>query len=144
MTKWLKKHHPKNKSKLQRRCGALGLLLLFSAAFTGCASLRANYNNAEAYTRMNKITLGTMITAQLADAITTDLGIKAGAIERNPLLGRRPDTQKIFIFSAVGIALKWYGGHLLPAKWRNWIWGTATVINTGAAINNYNVYQEQK
>jgi len=136
------------KNKFQKGLLVFGtaLMLLSSAFFVvNCADLRANIRDAEEYTRANKITLGTMIVAQTADAYTTDKGIKAGASEVNPLLGSdKPSTGTIALFSVAAVGVKWLAGHLMSQKWRNWFWGGATVINTGATINNYGVWQDME
>ena len=121
-----------------------GLILLFGAAVIGCVGFSKSFKSADAYTPINRITLTTMGLAQIADGITTNRGIGAGAVEMNPLLGETPSAGTIAIASVVGIGIKWIAGHLMPAKWRNWFWGGATVLNTGAAIHNNNIYQDIK
>ena len=135
------------KTRFQRGLLKRGVGLMLTASLLmvwNCANIGANIRNAEQYTRMNKITLGTMIAAQVADGITTDRGIKAGAIERNPILGDKPSTESIALFTVTAISFKWLLGHIMPPEYRNWFWGSATVLNTGAAIHNNQVYQDIK
>ena len=134
----------KQKSKFRRSLLVYGLLLVFGAGVIGCAGFRKAYKSADAYTPINKVTLTTMGIAQALDGITTTRGINAGAVEMNPILGENPSAGSIAIFTGVAIGVKWIAGHFLPAKWRNWFWGGATVISTGAAIHNNNVYQDIK
>lgn len=141
------RYHPKQKSKLGRQCGLIGIVLMLCASALmawNCADLQRKISNAEAYSRANKISVTTMTLAQIADGVTTDRGIKAGAKEMNALLGEKPSTDSIALFTLTAITFKWLLGHIMPAKWRNWFWGTATVIHAGAAINNNNVYQDME
>ena len=132
------------KGKFRKSLLVYGLILVFGAAVIGCAGFRKSFKSADAYTPINKVTLATMGLAQIADGITTTRGIEAGAVELNPVLGENPPAGSIAIFTVAGIAVKWVAGHLMPAKWRNWFWGGATVLNTGAAIHNNNIYQDIK
>lgn len=45
------------------------------------------------------------VLANIADALTTIAGLRRGAIERNPLLGKKPTAAKIWAIKAVVIAI---------------------------------------
>jgi hypothetical protein len=54
------------------------------------------------------------IASQLADGYTTDRNIKAGAVELNPLLSDRPDTEEIIIFKAAVVGGIYLLGEIFP------------------------------
>ncbi len=108
----------------------------------GCG-LQERIKHAEPLTRANKITLGLMVAADLADLITTQKGLNAGAIELNPMVGENPSIGSLILLKVTSLGIKWGIGHLWP-KLRNWLWGGSAVVSGAAAINNYGVWQEME
>lgn len=99
------------------------------------------------WTTGEKMTLGWSVLASAADAYTTTQALNNPYnYEVNPLMGKHPSDGKVVIFlgvsQLVAIALAhWYPDVEFPligkVNMRYGFLGTKAVINTGCAINNY-------
>jgi hypothetical protein len=84
------------------------------------------------YSPSERQKFGIFIASQLADGYTTDRNIKAGAVELNPLMSDRPDTEEIIIFKAAVVGGIYLLGELFPEQREGFIL-IGTISGFGAA-----------
>jgi hypothetical protein len=102
--------------------------LIIVLLLTGCAS--------RPWTQQEKILLGVSCVAMLADTYTTTRFLdNSNNYEMNPILGSHPsDTNVVmYMFSSQVVAI--ILAHYFP-KYRSWILGIKTGLNTSGAVNN--------
>ena len=105
--------------------------LIIILILTGCGHSRP-------WTTGEKVLLGASVLASYADYRTTTNVLDNGGYEMNPLIGKHPSKERLALFlissEVITIAL----AHYFP-RYRKFLLGGKTAINTGCAIHNSQV-----
>jgi len=105
------------------------VLALFCWLLMGCGHSRA-------WTKTERVMLGASWLAAGADFYTTEKALdNPNNHECNPLMGKHPsDTELVMVMltGQVGVTVL---AHIFP-KWRKWLLGGKTAVNTGCAVHN--------
>lgn len=107
--------------------------LIATLLLTGCTP----------YTTRDKLALGVMIGANIADYSTTIRYVDIGGTEANLMLDDRPSHGNVLTFKAISTCVAVLVGELWP-KQREEIFWTTTVISGGAAVWNDRLYEKHK
>lgn len=88
------------------------------------------------------------LVGQIADAISTHASLSTGAIEANPLLGKRPKIGVLYAVKAAGGVAMAAGVHLLERHGHPRAAKVVSVISTltglGPAVHNLRVYRRRR
>ena len=97
-------------------------LILFTS---GCSPL----------TKREQVLFGLMAGVHLADYETTRQCLSRGGVERNPILGNRPNRESLVLFKLGSVAVLWGLGELFPDH-RETVYTLGAVAGGGAAMYN--------
>jgi len=122
----------RGKTKFQKRCLCIGLVLIFGATVIACFGMKYKYTKAD------KIAIGGLIVATAADVGTTIDGLNNGARETNPIFGEDPSSVSLILVSAAVTGALIYLSHWWASKERQMLW-VLTLFHGFAAGHNYQV-----
>lgn len=106
----------------------LGSYLLLCVLLTGCAT--------RPWTKQEKMLLGVSCIAAATDTYTTTQSLNNEYNwEVNPVLGKNPSDTEIITYMITSQIIAIVLAHYIP-KYRNWILGIKTGLNTAGTINN--------
>ena len=103
-------------------------LIIIAMLLVGCAT--------RPWTIEEKVLLGASCLAMAADTYTTTRFLdNENNWEVNPILGRHPSDTKVITYMISSQAVAIILAHYFP-KYRSWILGVKTGLNTVGAVNN--------
>ena len=106
-------------------------IVIIAIFFAGCATI-----DVRPWTTGEKVLLGASCLAAVADAYTTTRFLdNPYNYEMNPILGMHPSDTKVVTYMISSQAIMIILAHYFP-KYRSWILGVKTGLNTVGAINN--------
>ena len=127
----------KRKSKFQKKCLTIGIILIFTSTTIGCAGY-----TKYAYTKGDKITLGAMIVAKAADVGTTIYALDNGFRETNPFYGDDPSPATLIISQAIITGLIVWAAQYVNSDNKKVLLGVPALFHGVAAAHNYKLILE--
>jgi len=124
----------RRKSKFQKQCLCIGLVLVFGATVIACSGFQTKYK----YTRADKIAIGGLIVATAADVGTTINGLNSGARETNPIAGEDPSSASLILINVAVTGALIYLSQWWTSQERQMLW-VPTLFHGFAAGHNYQV-----
>jgi PBP1b-binding outer membrane lipoprotein LpoB len=117
-------------------------LTLLAILFSSCANLETHLTKYP-YTKADIAPIAIMTAGHTIDALVTIQAVGRGNREMLPILGEKPEPQKVAWYVASKTLFMVTLGQYLPQKWRTWMFGTSAVVSVGAAIYSDRSYTEE-
>lgn len=88
------------------------------------------------YTKEDVLPIIALVAGTVADVTTTSSALNRNSVEYNPILGMRPDPEKVMWLGISRVTIMLLLGRYVPEKMRQWIFGAAGAASGLAAVKN--------